>query len=341
MSTPTRDAVAHLAALRERQADLGDWLEREPPPLDYVLPHLLAGTIGVLYAPGGRGKGFFLLQAAIAVACCGPGADPMELGLSGHGRAVYISAEDPAIVLHHRFRAMCAGMPQATREELRERLSIVPAYALGIDVGSPAWCDALAQYCDGARFVVLDTFRRVHHAEENSNGEMADIMGRVEPIAAKTGAAILLAHHVNKAGEAARGATAIIDNARCGMSLVTLQTDASGLKEMLRAHKFSVTRGGKALPEAAAHRFVRIEFAKVNYGHIVEEVDGQRWLERGEGGVLHAVTLYPADAAGTEGGRAKKAKTEFAKSGSGTGAVGAPGSARRGGKATEGEDDWD
>ena len=319
MSAPTRDSAVHLAALRDRQADLGHWLEHEPPPLDFVLAHLLAGTIGVLYAPGGRGKGFFLLQAAIAVACRGPGADPMELGLSSHGRAVYISAEDPAAVLHHRFRSMCAGMPQATREELREQLSVVPAYALGIDVGSPAWCDALAQYCEGARLVVLDTFRRVHHEDENGNGEMADIMGRVEQIAARTGAAILLAHHVNKAGEAARGATAIIDNARCGLSLVTLQTDITGTKETLRAHKFSVTRGGKPLPEAAAHRFVRIEYTKINYGSIVEEVDGQRWLERGEGGVLHAVTLYPVqypvDAAGIEGGRTKKPKTEVVKSG--------------------------
>ena len=315
MSAPTRDSAVHLAALRDRQADLGHWLEHEPPPLDFVLPHLLAGTIGVLYAPGGRGKGFFLLQATIAVACRGPGADPMELGLLSHGRAVYISAEDPAAVLHHRFRAMCSGMPQATREELRERLSVVPAYALGIDVGSPAWCDALAQYCEGARLVVVDTFRRVHHEDENGNGEMADIMGRVEKIAAKTGAAILLAHHMNKAGEAARGATAIIDNARCGMSLVTLQTDITGTKETLRAHKFSLTRAGKPLPEAAAHRFVRVEYTKVNYGHIVEEVDGQRWLERGEGGVLHAVTLYPVDTAGTEGGRTKKPKTEVVKSG--------------------------
>ena len=306
MSAPTRDSAVHLAALRDRQADLGHWLEHEPPPLDYVLPHLLAGTIGVLYAPGGRGKGFFLLQAAIAVACRGPGADPMELGVTSHGRAVYISAEDPATVLHHRFRAMCAGMPAATREELRERLSVVPAYALGIDVGSPAWCDALAQYCEGARLLVVDTFRRVHHEDENDNGKMADIMGRVEQIAAKTGAAILLAHHVNKAGEAARGATAIIDNARCGMSLITLQTDATGLKETLRAHKFSIARGGKSLPESAAHRFVRVEHTKVNYGHIVEEVDGQRWLEKGGGGVLHAVTLYPVDAAATEGGRTKK-----------------------------------
>jgi hypothetical protein len=197
-------------------------------------------------------------------------------------------------------------MPSATREELRERLSVVPAYALGIDVGSPTWCDALAQYCEGARLVEIDTFRRIHHEDENDNGKMADIMGRVEQIAAKTGAAILLAHHVAKGGDSARGATAIIDNSRCGMSLITLQTDAAGLKVTPRPRKFSITRGGEPLPESAAQRFVRVEYAKVNYGHIVDEVDGQRWLEKGEGGVLHAVTLYPVDAAVTEGGRTKK-----------------------------------
>ena len=174
----SRGAARNLAALREREADIGYWLKHEPVPLDFVLPHLLAGTIGVLFAPGGRGKGFWLLQAAIAVACRGPGADRMGLDLKDHGRAIYVSAEDPAIILHHRFRAMIEGMPEATRDELRERLSIVPAYALGIDVGSPAWCNALAQYCDGARLVEIDTFRRIHHEDENDNGKMADIMGR-------------------------------------------------------------------------------------------------------------------------------------------------------------------
>lgn len=329
----SRGAARNLAALREREADIGYWLKHEPVPLDFVLPHLLAGTIGVLFAPGGRGKGFWLLQAAIAVACRGPGADRMGLDLKDHGRAIYVSAEDPAIILHHRFRAMIEGMPEATRDELRERLSIVPAYALGIDVGSPAWCNALAQYCDGARLVEIDTFRRIHHEDENDNGKMADIMGRVEQIAAKTGAAILLAHHVNKAGEAARGATAIIDNARCGMSLITLRTESMlpGLTQ-----KLSVSPGGKPLPEAAAHRFVRVDYAKVNYGQIIDEPDGQRWLERGEGGALHEVTLYPAAAAAgkTEMEKVKKAVAR------GAGLIARHGAARRAEPAEAENADW-
>ncbi|MEJ8667500.1 MULTISPECIES: AAA family ATPase, partial [Gammaproteobacteria] len=35
-----------------------------PPPLDYVLPNMVAGTVGALVSPGGAGKSMLALQLA-------------------------------------------------------------------------------------------------------------------------------------------------------------------------------------------------------------------------------------------------------------------------------------
>ena len=35
-----------------------------PPPIDYVLPNMVAGTVGALVSPGGAGKSMLALQLA-------------------------------------------------------------------------------------------------------------------------------------------------------------------------------------------------------------------------------------------------------------------------------------
>lgn len=39
-----------------------------PPPLDYVLPNMVAGTVGALVSPGGAGKSMLALQLAAQIA---------------------------------------------------------------------------------------------------------------------------------------------------------------------------------------------------------------------------------------------------------------------------------
>lgn len=38
-----------------------------PPPLDYVLPNMVAGTVGALVSPGGAGKSMLALQLAAQI----------------------------------------------------------------------------------------------------------------------------------------------------------------------------------------------------------------------------------------------------------------------------------
>lgn len=55
--------------------------ENDPPALDFVWPGFLAGTVGALVAPGGAGKSFWALEAAMAVAGGdAPGSDLLGLG---------------------------------------------------------------------------------------------------------------------------------------------------------------------------------------------------------------------------------------------------------------------
>ena len=39
-----------------------------PPPIDYVLPNMVAGTVGAIVSPGGVGKSMLALQLAAQIA---------------------------------------------------------------------------------------------------------------------------------------------------------------------------------------------------------------------------------------------------------------------------------
>ncbi|MCK1975372.1 helicase RepA family protein, partial [Bacillus safensis] len=54
------------------------------------------------------------------------------------------------------------------------------------------------EQCEGARLIVLDTLSRIHTLDENSNGEMAQLVAKLEEIATITKASVLYLHHVSK-----------------------------------------------------------------------------------------------------------------------------------------------
>lgn len=62
-----------------------------PPPLDYVLPNMVAGTVGALVSPGGAGKSMLALQLAAQIA---GGPDLLEVGELPTGPVIYLPAED-------------------------------------------------------------------------------------------------------------------------------------------------------------------------------------------------------------------------------------------------------
>lgn len=94
-----------------------------PPPIDYVLPNMVVGTVGALVSPGGAGKSMLILQLAAQVA---GGPDLLEVGELPTGAVVYLPAEDPPVAIHHRLHALGAHLTAAQRETVADGLLIEP-----------------------------------------------------------------------------------------------------------------------------------------------------------------------------------------------------------------------
>ena len=74
-----------------------------PQPIDYVLPNMVAGTVGALVSPGGAGKSMLILQLAAQIA---GGPDLLDVGEFPTCLVVYLPAEDPPTAIHHRLHAL-------------------------------------------------------------------------------------------------------------------------------------------------------------------------------------------------------------------------------------------
>jgi RecA-family ATPase len=254
----------------------------EPPALDFVWPGYLAGTVGAVFAAGSTGKSFWSLEAACCVAS--PLANKALLGLriEQNGRVLIANAEDPADVVIRRLHAIGKHLSPAARAEVAANLTISTLVGECVNLQRAGHFRALVNAGTGCRLIVIDTHNRWSGgAEENDNAAQAAIIGLYEAVARQTGAAVLFLHHVSKATafsgtadvqQAARGASAIIDNCRWAGGMQTMTQDEAkvyGVDADLRKH------------------YVRFSGAKENYGQPTPE----QWLRRGEGGVLAPVVL--------------------------------------------------
>lgn len=272
----TRDSIELVSGVDIMQAFV-----TPPPPLDFIWPGYLAGTVGVLAAAGSTGKSYWSLEAAMGV--CSPEADSalLGLGVQGHGRVVVLNAEDPEIILQHRLHAIGQHLNPVARDAVADYLTLIPLVGRGPDLLSQLWVDAVCIAGEGARLIVLDTLSRWHKGDENSNKDMGQVLAALDLIARQTGAAVLVLHHVGKQSaregrqqeqQATRGASAITDNCRW-------QGWMQGMSEAeAEAHGVAI---------ADRKQFVGCGGNKENYGQATQ----RQWLSRRAGGVLIPVHL--------------------------------------------------
>lgn len=262
-----------------------------PPPLDFVLPGMIAGTVGALVAQGGAGKSWIALEIGMAVA---GGPDLLQLGIWSNGQVLYLPAEDPTLAINHRLYAAREAI-SGSIDQLVEALEIVPLMGRAVDLMVPAWSDAIHRMAEGKRLVIIDTLRRFHSADENSAGEMARLLGILEHICSQTGTSILFLHHTAKgaalngagdAQQASRGSSVLVDNVRGG------QFNLSGMSEAeARAH---------GVDPSDRKGFTRLVQAKANFGAPMPD----RWFRRIEGGLLVPANIERLDDGGaTQEGR--------------------------------------
>ncbi|WP_375264013.1 helicase RepA family protein [Palleronia sp.] len=266
--------------------DLRESFSQQPPPLDLVLPGMIAGTVGALVAHGGAGKSWVALEVAIAVA---GGPDLIGMGIEQTGRVLYLPAEDPSLAIRHRLWAAGSHLAPPVREQLVDTLEIVPLMGRIVDILTPAWADALERMAAGCRLVVIDTLRRFHSGDENAAGEMARLLGVLEAICSRTGTSILFLHHTNKGSalngagdqqQASRGSSVLVDNIRGGQWNLVGMTEAEA-----RAH---------GVDPSDRKMFVRLSQAKANFGAAMPDA----WLQRTDGGILVRAGLERLDDGG-------------------------------------------
>jgi RecA-family ATPase len=141
---------------------------------------------------------------------------------------------------------------------------------------------AVIENSEGARLIIIDPLSRFHNLEENSNNQMSVLLGNLDHVSTRTGAAVLFVHHVNKlavregAGDsqaASRGASALAEHVKWSANLAKMTEDEAA------RHKIDPDRRG---------HYLSLRVTKQSYG----EPRPPRWFEWHEDGVL-----LPADLA--------------------------------------------
>lgn len=264
----------------------------EPAAQDFILPGFLSGTVGALVSPGGVGKSFFALQLAAAVAGGQPQANTTGLNVGEGGQVLYLNLEDPPDEICRRLFHLGQRLDLVSRQSVAENLRLTARQGIPTDVMQPKFHAALLKAATGKRLVIVDTLSRCHKLEENDNGAMSTLISRLETVPRQTGAALLFLHHTSKASalagqgamqQAARGASALIDNARYSATLVRMTPED--------AEKWTDRHDGSPIEEKRRSFFVRYETGKVNYG----QVEVGHWFERTAGGILKPVVLGPVE----------------------------------------------
>lgn len=279
--------------------DLLSMSKLQPPPLDFVLPGLLLGTVGLITGPGGVGKSFLTFQFAFSVA-------------SGHQlythsdydaqqtlprKVLWLTAEDSEDIIHHRLHSIISMLN--TRKQLQQQqiidaaltyISLFPT--VGIDFSLIAFdgetTDRMQELHkliqkEKPELIFIDTLRRFHDSDENDNGRMSAVLKHFESIAKAYNCSVVLVHHENKSGlnnsdgnqSAVRGASSIIDNARWLVRLRSMSSDES--KKLFNDENHEMRR-----------QYVCLETGvKTNYG----ANNGGIWFKKVAGGALEQTVL--------------------------------------------------
>lgn len=299
-----------------------------PPPLDFSLPGIIAGTTALMVSPGGVGKTYCCQQIITAV---GAGVELWHsfykrdwskdlealervdklprLGQGHQGPVLALNAEDPLCVMEHRYHSYLTALPADDRDavvgaaedgkiEFRTLFDVRKLMSSQKQLNHKALA-VLEMAAQGRRLIIIDTLRTFHDGEENSNDAMSILLTALTNISKKTHCTILVVHHAGKGSaakednEKARGASAIVDNGRGMLVLCVLAADGEAESRIIKEGRIHTNVDeAKAAGELDLFRkkFVRMTLGKVNYS----EGDEVFWYHRGQGGVLYRIE-DPAD----------------------------------------------
>lgn len=255
------------------------------PSLDFVLPGLLAGTVGMIVGQGAIGKSFLAMELGMSLVTGKPVADGLW-DAPKPGPCVICFGEDPEPILrerkywlmqHHRIRVDDAAKLDDglfTYSCVGDDMRIVEKTGAGMIDGP--FLQEVREAAQGARLMILDPLLFLQGGEENDNNVAASLMQRLSAVARDTGCAIIVLHHVGKSGNqdgkeewaSARGASAFTTSVRWQLNMRPPTKEEQA--------KYSID-------EEMRRFWIRTAVVKSNYG----DAGGEKWLRRGHGGVLN------------------------------------------------------
>jgi RecA-family ATPase len=250
------------------------WLDKEPEETKWLVDGFLPiMPYGVVASKGGVGKGWLLFQLAQSIAY---GVDFFGMTCEGGKKTLFINKEDPENQLHLRYQrchmAQVGHGVQERRQIFCPDLMSEDTQHFVYPVDSTSLVKRIIKFSekvDGLDLIVLDTLTKLTtDINHNDNADAGNVSNALNYIHKKTGAVILLVHHLNQDSEThgrstsynVRGATAFVDNAR-----FVLQFGPASQAE----------RDDYGIGAAENNEFVNMEVTKSNYGSF----DGrQKWL---------------------------------------------------------------
>ncbi|WP_424138815.1 AAA family ATPase [Roseomonas chloroacetimidivorans] len=276
---PTKDEIARRRRVIDRVEALlltavsaEALIQQDDIKLEYVLPGLVRGTLGLIVGGGSSSKSMLALYLAISVAL---GRDVFGL-LPDHeftrGRVIFLSLEDARVPLAARYQRLLKSLPAHLQREIIDAeeqgwIHIIPALDKALrpvfrdprsrEILFGEDLDVIRELSSGASLILVDTLSVLTGPcglDENSNSDMGPLISGLNRIAGASNCALVLLHHVAKGDDAGagRGASAISDNARWRLSMRPMTPD-----EAEKAY------GQKDAEERLS--WVKIEWTKQNY----------------------------------------------------------------------------
>jgi hypothetical protein len=218
----------------------GEFVRTQFPPNEWVIHGLNDGEIGMLNAIPNAGKTTLALNLSMSMAI-GREFYPMYAGGKPR-RVMYMDFENRKGFLQRDLIQMATNFSEEERAMIDENLFIAvdqEIYGAEMNLSNQEHLDLVMAeaHSHKADFIIIDTMAAAFtFANENDNSEAEKVVIKpLKALARQTGAAVLLIHHIGKAGEtgdrsklyAGRGASAFAAAARLVMNMDALK-DGNG-----------------------------------------------------------------------------------------------------------------
>lgn len=259
---------------------------------DWVLPSVRTGQVCILYSPGGTGKSFWALQAAVSIAS---GVDCLGWGFMGHqikrGPVSYISLEDGEQDIGNRLSDIFDVYPELCTDKaldcMKDNLAIQPMSGANLDLMNLDFHKkgfTWKAVTEGKRLLVIDTFSQAHRGNEMDPSHCSVLIQNLLALASSSNAAVLVLHHTSKASaregdtsqQAARGSSVLTDGIRNAHFMAGMTKD-----------ELPKWKDAKGSALADKSQYVKWGTSKHNASAGLDNV----WYHRSQGGVLKHTIL--------------------------------------------------